>query len=1000
MARRALAGAVAAGAPARRRAGRWSAGAASTTSCCGTDPAAWTRGGATTSTRAPATARAVVLPGQLYATTTGAGRSTRSCRCWPEAGRDPQRRRLRGPARDRPAVDGRRARPAATRAPRAARRRCSTCWARGPSWRAPTTTARAAAPPRPPRRPTCSTQLGRPSARLGRRRAPSPRAAGTLGDPASSRRCAPRTARPRARLVRVERAGAAAASWTARPRGSPRSRRSARCPTRPSAYAADLAPRATAAARRRGRGHRLQPPARVRPSRLAQNAGPMLAAGRGAVGRRGGARPVPARGTDAQTVAVYGGDRGRERASSPGFPQFPEHRPFAALDGDPATHWLADRALTPRPPRARRRVRRAPRRPVRRPAALRRPAREGDRGRDRRAHLRGARRLEPPAVGLRGVPRCACGSRRAAARPATARAASASCRSPACGATRRCARRCSPSARCAAATSPRRAHLRLPAHDRRRSVPPRPLHGGLVRARSARPRRRRARPRARLLAARRAHVARRRVGDDRAADGARRGARRVRRARGGAFNSSGALRGPPGFRASSAFDGTPRPLDRLVAGRAPRVDRVEAPRDAARADARPGAAASRRPTRVRLRSEAGASPPLDVGPDGAVRLPAPVSGRRFRLEILRSAFPRARPERAAAPGGRHRRDPRRRACRGCTCRARARCGRTAHAGRLESRPRTLGLGVEGTIADLDAGRPLRARGCDRSGSRAAGDTRLVGARRDVHAVRAAPALAGASAPPPRRPAASCRRAGEPRRPRGRPARADRPRPAHPRPRASPAAAARAATARTSARPSVATATRRPGASPATCRDGDDHVRPEPPGERGLRDLRAGRARAAARCCSLAGAARRERDARCDAPASATDAARGARRLGRRRAALVAVPVGARVRVRLRRACGPLFALGVFLVLWRGIGAKPLALPAGLLGVAVPVLTLLIRPEDRGGYNPEYAIDRIAVHWVAVAGVALFVLALSRAMGRPGRARSAPPSGAAPPAPAP
>ncbi len=32
--------------------------------------------------------------------------------------------------------------------------------------------------------------------------------------------------------------------------------------------------------------------------------------------------------------------------SSPGFPQFPEHRPFAAIDGDPATYWQADRALT------------------------------------------------------------------------------------------------------------------------------------------------------------------------------------------------------------------------------------------------------------------------------------------------------------------------------------------------------------------------------------------------------------------------------------------------------------------------------------------------------------------------------------------------------------------------------------------------------------------------------------------------------------------------------
>ena len=75
---------------------------------------------------------------------------------------------------------------------------------------------------------------------------------------------------------------------------------------------------------------------------------------------------------------------------------------------------------------------------------------------------------------------------------------------------------------------------------------------------------------------------------------------------------------------------------------------------------------------------------------------------------------------------------------------------------------------------------------------------------------------------------------------------------------------------------------------------------------------------------------------------------------------------------------PLFALGVFFVLWRGIGARELALAGGaLLAVAVPILTLLIRPENRGGYNPEYAIDRIAVHWVAVAGVALLMLALAR-----------------------
>ena len=102
---------------------------------------------------------------------------------------------------------------------------------------------------------------------------------------------------------------------------------------------------------------------------------------------------------------------------------------------------------------------------------------------------------------------------------------------------------------------------------------------------------------------------------------------------------------------------------------------------------------------------------------------------------------------------------------------------------------------------------------------------------------------------------------------------------------------------------------------------------------------------------------------------------------------------------------PLFALGVFFVLWRGIGARELALAGGaVLGIAVPILTILIRPENRGGYNPEYSIDRIAVHWVTVAGVTLLVLALarelSRARARRGPARGAPPTPAAPPGPAP
>ena len=55
--------------------------------------------------------------------------------------------------------------------------------------------------------------------------------------------------------------------------------------------------------------------------------------------------PFPARGTDAQTVARIGGIASVRADFSPGFAQFPERRPFAALDGDTSTAWLADRAL-------------------------------------------------------------------------------------------------------------------------------------------------------------------------------------------------------------------------------------------------------------------------------------------------------------------------------------------------------------------------------------------------------------------------------------------------------------------------------------------------------------------------------------------------------------------------------------------------------------------------------------------------------------------------------
>ena len=85
---------------------------------------------------------------------------------------------------------------------------------------------------------------------------------------------------------------------------------------------------------------------------------------------------------------------------------------------------------------------------------------------------------------------------------------------------------------------------------------------------------------------------------------------------------------------------------------------------------------------------------------------------------------------------------------------------------------------------------------------------------------------------------------------------------------------------------------------------------------------------------------------------------------------------------------PLIALAVFFILWRGVGVRGLVIAAGaLLLVAVPVLTLLVEVEDRGGYNPEYAQNRIAVHWVTAAAVVLLMLALARVLGAARRRRS-------------
>jgi hypothetical protein len=87
-------------------------------------------------------------------------------------------------------------------------------------------------------------------------------------------------------------------------------------------------------------------------------------------------------------------------------------------------------------------------------------------------------------------------------------------------------------------------------------------------------------------------------------------------------------------------------------------------------------------------------------------------------------------------------------------------------------------------------------------------------------------------------------------------------------------------------------------------------------------------------------------------------------------------------------CAFLFALragvvigpALAILLWRGVPARTLALWAGgLLALAVPLVYVLFLPEDRGGFNSRYSLDISGAHWVTLAALLLMALALWRTL---------------------
>ncbi len=710
------------------------------------------------------------------------------------------------------------------------------------------------------------------------------------------------------------------------------------------------------------------------PSRMAQNAGPVLAASEEPSIDAAVLNPFPDRGSDGQTVAVYDGIEAITAPSSPGFPQFPERRPFAAIDGDTATHWQADRALTqdrhtleitftePRDIQTFRLM----------PYNDRRATVTAVEVQGRRFDVTpGWNTLEPDLQAVR-----------------TLRIRIAEVRKPE-GPT-------------AGAGGIR--ELQIPGLEARESLRPPTLAE-------------RARPRGALT-----YLFQRTTGDDpfrRTRERGSAGAALVRdrldgedfiarvfnppAARSwtldgwvtaapadlltdvpGLFESSAVFEGRPALRASSAFDGTEQPwvgawLDARHAWLSWTTARDETV-TTLKLDPVPGV---RRPTQVRLND----SPPVEVAPDGTLRLPQPIRGRKFRLTILDAAFPPGTP--------------------GTTRQRRAVGIAEVHGGPTVSVPRsgplprdcfaagTIGENValwrlEGTIEDLDAGRPLRTVGCEPI-ELPAGETRLEFPAGVVvpYLVR----LRSGDAPAPASPGRVVN-AGTAHRSGGRTGiRLDLHGPARLVLAESYNRGRRASCdGQDLGEPEVGAGFGTAWRVPQTCRNVTIAFAPN-------RLVTAGYAVSAVVGLLLLALLLIRRAPPRIQPAALSEA--HATRIPARKAALIAIPAALALGFIFAARATPLFYAGVFLVLWRGIDARQLALAGGaILAIAVPVLTLIIRPEDRGGYNPEYAIDRIAVHWVAVAGITLLILALSRAMARPGRARAAPPTAAARPARAP
>jgi arabinofuranan 3-O-arabinosyltransferase len=679
--------------------------------------------------------------------------------------------------------------------------------------------------------------------------------------------------------------------------------------------------------------------------------------------------PFPRRGTDAQTVALVGGGIASVRADfSPGFAQFPERRPFAALDGDPATAWLADRALAtdrhhldvgfPAP----RDVDHVDLMPysdgqgrVDRVAVNGREFAVHDGWNRLPLHLRGvgslsvriARVTQPPtgeggAGGIRELRIPGVRATEALRPPLLVEHALHGADLRRAGLTYLFHR--------TTGDDPLRPHVVTGARSR-----------GLVRdqqdgerawARAIAP------PAARAWRAD-AWVSVAPETPDHVLDAWAGGAGAA------AFDGSSRFEGLGRNRASSAFDGDSRRawIAGWIGSRGAWVQwRTRAPRTLRTLRLERAPVGVRFPTRVRVIADGRPTAPLAVAADGSVALPAPLRARTVRIEVLDAAFPRGTPgidaQRRAVGVGEVSGDgvPRATVRRGgASLRLPCGDGPALHLG-----ARTVRLRVAATPAAIDAGRPLYTAQC---GAPVTLPAAPVTVRADATPWRL-DHVRLSSAAPASGPVAGGGRVIDPGRD-GRGAR-DGVRVAVDGPSWLVLGESYDAgwTARCDGRP-LGKPVALQGYANAWpvqrgCRDVSFAFAPN-------RALLAGDVISIVACLALLALLVLRRPRVVPAPLAALRAAPA--RAWPLRTALAAGVVAGLVlgfvfALRAGAVLGPL----TFLVLWRGVSARTLALLAGaVLLVVLPVLHVAVGLPDEG-YDTNYAVQRIAEHWLAVGAV--------------------------------